>query len=196
MHRELYDRVQTNLTALNTYGLSAATQTALLNAINAFVAAIPSTRIGKADKKSSTAQLATAFKNTDAALANIDAVVEIVRTSQANFYAEYKSVRKIIETGKGSLSMKGKVSDALNGEGLKGATLTFSTQAPEGMLRAASATVAVVKKTAKKGGFNVKSLPDGMYTVSITKVGYAPQEATVAVEAGELTVLDVQLSKS
>ena len=61
---------------------------------------------------------------------------------------------------------------------------------------AKAATESVIKKTAEKGGFNIKSLPLGMYTVTITKVGYADQVATVAVADGELTDLNIQLSKN
>jgi hypothetical protein len=42
----LYDRAQANLAALATYGITAATQTALQAAITAFVTAIPKPRLG------------------------------------------------------------------------------------------------------------------------------------------------------
>lgn len=192
----IYDRAQTNITALTPYGVTAATQTALQNAITSFLTAIPSPRIGQTDKKSSTTQLSIAFANTDAALANIDAVVEIVRLSQANFFASYRTVRKVIETGRGSLSVKGLVIDAESGDALKGAQLVFAAQPAEGKLNVAKLTDAIVKKTADKGGFYIKTLADGMYTVNISKLGYESQEATLAVSGGELSLLEVQLNRS
>jgi hypothetical protein len=53
-----------------------------------------------------------------------------------------------------------------------------------------------VKKTAEKGGFNIKSLPAGIYTVTIKKNGFADQITTIAVSDGEMSELNVQLAKS
>ena len=104
-----------------------------------------------------------------------------------------------METGVGSLALKGLVTDALSGEPIKGATLSFALDGGVSLAKAKSSTAqteSIVKKTADKGGFNIKSLPSGMYTVTIKKVGFADQVATVAVADGELTELNVQLSKN
>jgi hypothetical protein len=58
------------------------------------------------------------------------------------------------------------------------------------------AAEAIVKKTAEKGGFNIKSIPAGMYNVTISKNGYKNLVETVAVSDGEQTELNVQLSKN
>ena len=193
----IYDRAQSNLTALTPYGITAATQTSLQNAINSFVTSIPKPRLSIADKKQTTDQLANLFKQADATLDSIDTLVEIVRLSQPNFYKGYKAARKIVDTGNGSLAVKGLVTDAMSGEPLKGVTLSFSMEGNNGLARAAkAATEKVIKKTAEKGGFNIKSLPSGMYSVTIKKVGYADKVETVAVADGELTELKIQLSKN
>jgi len=54
----------------------------------------------------------------------------------------------------------------------------------------------LVKKTAGKGGFNIKSMPAGSYSVTCRKSGYAEQTATIAVTDGELSVLNMHLSKN
>lgn len=54
----------------------------------------------------------------------------------------------------------------------------------------------LVKKTADKGGFNIKTLPAGKYNVTCRKAGYAEQSAEIAVSDGELSVLNLQLSKN
>ncbi len=46
----IYDRAQPIIASLATYGITAATQTALLNAINAFNTAIPKPRLGITEK--------------------------------------------------------------------------------------------------------------------------------------------------
>lgn len=191
------DNANTNVTALAAYGVTAAVLTTLQTAITNFNAAIPKGRVDTTDSGEATKILANLFKTLATNWEKIDTLVEMVRTSQPNFYDEYQKVRKVIETGSGSLAVKGLVTDAMTGEPVKGATLSFSLEGNNGMAKAAkAATESVVKKTADKGGFNIKSLPSGMYTVTIKKVGYADQVATVAVADGELTDLNIQLSKN
>jgi len=193
----VYDRAQTNVAALATYGITAATQTALLNAINAYNATIGKPGASRTESGKITKQLDNLFKTADAALANMDAAVEIIRLTQVEFYNSYKNARKVIETGTGSLAVKGLVTDALTGEPVKGVSLSFSLSGNGTMLKAAKATTeSIVKKSAEKGGFNIKTLPSGVYTVTIKKVGYADQVVTVAVADGELTELNIQLSKN
>jgi len=199
----IYDRAQTNLTALATYGVTAATQTALQSAITAFVASIPKPRLGITDKKQSTIQLANNFDAADMALENIDIIIEMVRVTQANFYNGYKTARKIIETGTNSLSLKGFVTDAATGEPLKGVTINFCPECVEPTQKAAAngmsaakEEVVLTKRTAEKGGFNIKSLPEGVYRVTIKKNGYQEQVVTVAVTDGEMGDLNIGLSKN
>jgi hypothetical protein len=51
----------------------------------------------------------------------------------------------------------------------------------------------LVKKTAERGGFKVKSLASGTYQVTLKKVGYTDQVVTVNVNDGEMTELNVSL---
>ncbi|MCX6220815.1 MAG: carboxypeptidase-like regulatory domain-containing protein [Bacteroidia bacterium] len=190
----VYDRAQTNLTALAIYGITASTQTSFVNAINAYVVAIPKPRIGTTETKQSTLQLASAFEAADGALGNIDAIVEIVKLAQPNFYSGYKSVRKLIETGNGSLAVKGVVTDAVSGAPLKNVSLSFALDGNGTKLKASTSASALVKKSAAKGGFNIKTLAAGMYNVTIRKNGYADQVATIAVSDGESSVLNVKMS--
>lgn len=199
----IYDRAQTNLTALATYGVTAATQTSLQNAITGFVTSIPKPRLGIADKKQTTTQLANLFKQADAALGNIDTLVEIVRLSQPSFYKGYKAVRKIVEMGTGSLTLKGLVTDAATGEPLKGVTINFCPECVEPTQKAAAngmsaakEEVVLTKRTAEKGGFNIKSLPEGVYKVTIKKNGYKDQVVTVAVTDGDMGDLNIELTKN
>jgi len=199
----IYNRTQANLSALANYGITEVTQTALQDAITAFVASIPKPRLGITDKKQSTIQLANNFDVADAALENIDIIIEIVRVSQANFYNGYKTVRKIVATGANSLRVKGIISDAATGQPLKGVTIKFCPECVEPTKKAAAngmsaakEEVVLSKRTAEKGGFNIKSLPEGVYKVTISKNGYQEQVLTVAVTDGELGDLNVELSKN
>lgn len=199
----LYDRAQTNLTTLATYGITAATQTALQGAITAFVTSIPKPRLGITEKKQSTVQLSNSFDAADLALGNIDTIIEMVKVSQANFYNGYKTARKIIETGIGSLTLKGFITDAATGEPLKGATLSFCPECVEPTQKAAAngissakEEVVLTKRTAEKGGFNIKSLPERVYKVTIKRNGYQEQVVTIAVTDGETGDLNIELSRN
>ena len=62
-------------------------------------------------------------------------------------------------------------------------------------MSAAKEEVVLTEKIADKGGFNIKSLPEGVYKVTIKKNGYQEQVVTVAVTDGELGDLNIELSK-
>jgi len=195
MAQGLYDRAQSNLKALEIYGLTDDTQTALLNAINAFVESIPKPRLGSNDKKQSTLLLANGYKAADEALDNIDTVVEIVKVSQANFYNGYQSAKKLVANGNGYLTVKGQVNDAVTGEVLKGVLFYFVLENNAKLAKSAKDAVTLVKKTAAKGGFQIKSMPKGVYVVTISKYGYEDQTITVSVTSDEQTVLNIQMVK-
>lgn len=111
---------------MSAYGVTAAIVANLLTALNAYTVSIPKPRLGITDKKRATEQLVVLLKGVDDHLAKIDVLVEIVKVTQATFYKEYKNVRKIIASGGGSLSIKGKITDAESGAGLKGAKVSFA----------------------------------------------------------------------
>jgi hypothetical protein len=83
-----------------------------------------------------------------------------------------------------------------SGEPISKATFTFAPS--NGLLKSAATNGKdnIVKKTAAKGKFNIKSMPEGTYTVTITKPGYKDQVVTVSVVSGELAKLDVVLEKA
>jgi len=193
----VYYRAQSHLTELAPYGITAETQTTFLNTIHAYVLAIPKPRLGRTERKQSTRQLAMAFAAAEAILENIDGTVDIVRIAQPNFYNGYKSVRRLITSGRSSLAVKGVVTDLLSGVPLKNAVLSFAPDGNGQMAKPATPGGALlIKITADKGGFNIKTLPSGIYSVSCSKSGYAAQTATLNVVDGELSQLKMQLSKS
>lgn len=194
-----YDRAQANLAALSTYGITAATQTSLAAAISAYNASIGKPGASRTESWKTTRQLKALFKTAEAALANMDAAVEIVRLTQPDFYKAYQKARKTVYTGVGSIALKGLVTDATTGAPLKGVTVSLALDGVAVKMKAAVSTNAqpdVVKKTAEKGGFHIKTLPAGIYAVTIKKPGYADQQTTVAVSEGEMSQLNVQLTKN
>jgi len=196
----IYDRANTNLAALATYGITAAILTSLQTAITNYNAAIPKPRLGINDKKQATAQLAVLLDTVDSNLLKIDSLAEIVRLTQVNFYNGYKNARRIVETGIGSLALRGSAIETQNGEPVTNATFTFNHNG--GTLKTAMASSSldgngtIVKKTAAKGNFNIKSMPEGTYSVTVTKPGYKDKVVTVSVTNGELCDLVVEMERA
>ncbi len=190
------DSANANLAALSVYGVTSAVVATLQTAINSFSATIAKGRVNTTDSSEATTLLNGLFKTLDTNWEKIDTLVEMVRITQPAFYDEYQKVRTVIVAGLGKLAVKGLVTDAQSGEPVKGATLSFSAEGGSSLTKAAKkSTDSLVKKTAAKGRFNIKSLPAGVYTVTIQKIGYADQVTTVTVTDGELIDLKVQLSK-
>jgi len=193
----IYSRANTNANVLVSYGVTPAGLTSMLSAITSFAASIPAPRLGITDKKQATDQLTILMKAVDDNLDKIDTLVEMVKVSQPVFYKGYKDARKIIEIGGNSLVAKGKVTDSENGESLQGATVKFTADGANTSLKLknADSNGNLIKRTASKGGFNIKSLPEGTYTMTVSKPGYKDSVITVNVTDGETTDLHVKLEK-
>ena len=193
-----YNKAQEHLPELPGYGLNEETQLILQNNIDSFSNVIVSPRIGITNKSQATKQLAGLFKTAGKALEKMDAAVEIVKLTEPIFYDGYKSVRKVISKGTGKLAVKGLVTEIDNGQPIKGVSVTFTLDGTTAQLKAASndGQAELSKTTAAKGGFNIKSMATGTYKASFKKMGYAEQVVTVNVNDGELTVVDVKLSKN
>jgi hypothetical protein len=192
----IHDSANTNIAALATYGVTAAILTTMQTAITNFSGAIPKGRVGTTDGEQSTQQLATLFNTLKTNWAKIDKLVAMVQTAQPNFYQEYLNVRKVISTGNGSFALQASATEINSGEPISKATFTFAPS--NGLLKSAATNGKdnIVKKTAAKGKFNIKSMPEGTYTVTITKPGYKDQVVTINVVSGELAKLDVILEKA
>jgi len=192
----IYDRANANIATLGDYGITDGMLTTFLATISSFNEAIPTVREGATSKKLYTTQLENLYKATDAAIDNIDKIVEIVRLSQPDFYTGYQNSRMIINTAGGTVALKGVVTDAASLEPLKGATITITPTGGSAALNPNGAGEAIVKKTAEKGGFMVKSLPEGTYSATIAKSGYKEQVVAVAVTDGEMSELNVEQTKN
>jgi hypothetical protein len=191
-----YNLAQPLVGTLAPYGITDETQAVLAGAITAYNDSIGKPGAERSEGTQITKQLATLFKTADTALENMDAAVEIIRLTEVDFYNGYKSARKVIGTGAGSLSVNGLVTDAQTGSPLRGVTVSFALDG--GMAKTATKTTEpeLVKKTAEKGGFKIKSLEAGTYQVTLKKAGYADQVASISVNDGEMTELKISLEKA
>ena len=191
-----YDRSQPIVASLAAYGITAATQTALAAAITAYNTSIGKPGASRTEGGITTQQLKNLFKIAETALANMDAAIEIIRLTQVNFYNGYQKARKVIETGTSTLALKIQTTNAETGEPEANVALIITPT--NGQLKAATANgkSSIVKKTAKGGGAQVKSIPDGTYTVVAKKTGFKDVTEMINGVNGEMTVLEIKMEKA
>jgi 5-hydroxyisourate hydrolase-like protein (transthyretin family) len=192
----VYDTAQGIIGELGSYFINDETQSNLQAAINDFSSSMSAPRLGTTTKSQLTQQLVVLFKRAEVAETRMDVSVELIRTSNPDFYNGYQAAGKVIQRGKTSLSVKGVVTEAQTGNPIKGATVTFTPVNGTAKLTQASGNGAgLVKKTAAKGGFIVKSLESGTYQVLFQKPGYTDATQEVNVTNGELNVVNATMEK-
>ena len=183
-----------HLADLTVYHITEQSQTALGEAMDNYFNYIGKPGVSGSEMVQNTMQLKQYFTQADAALERMDAAVEIIRLSDEGFYNTYRNSRKILNNGRGSLTLKGIVTEQASGEPIKGATLVFTPVAENATMRSTeSGGSPVTKKSANKGGFHIKNMAGGIYQVTIKKIGYEVQTVEVAVDGSELTTLNIQL---
>jgi len=183
----LKGRIDANLSNLALYGLTAESQIKFGATIEDYRIAIPLPRQSQLWSREKSLLETQGFEMGDEAIDNIDSVVEIVRLTEPIFYTGYKNARRIIPQGITSIQVQGNVTEAANGKPIPYALLTF---------RLTGQTEAVMaKETAAKGRFQIKSLSEGVYDISVSKVGFITQVVTLTVRWDELCNVDIALEK-
>jgi hypothetical protein len=154
----------------------------LLKSIADYKAVVDAPKEGYTGKKQATNQITDLFSIQLGVLDKLDALVELVRYTQPALYAEYQDTRKVPYRS-GSLTVKCDVTDAATHARLAGANVVFSLDGE----------TVLEKTTSAAGGFTVKSMDDGTYTVSVSRLGYVTQTLTVNVLNVEMTSIKVAL---
>jgi len=185
--KSIHSKANELLTDLSLYGITPITQTALLNDITQYETLIPQISNAKQDKKDVTGTLSESYKNADNAVSNLDKQVELVHISDPKFYADYKALRKVyVPTG--VMQLVAKIMDAETGAGIPNATVTLT--------QTDATAEPIVKQTADKGGFQIKSVPNGIYSVTVVKLGYLTQTLNLTLPGDEPYYLEVRMVKN
>ena len=182
----MYNLVNTNLEQLTPYGLTADTQTTFLSDIALFEAFIPQQGNAGLDKKNITKALNESYKTADKVVSHFDKLLEIVRLTEPKFYADYKALRRI-EMPTDVVQLVAKITDAVTGAGIPNVTVSLQLNG--------SSADPIVKQTAEKGGFQIKSLENGIYTVTGEKIGYLTQTLTLTLPGDEQYSMEVKMVK-
>ena len=180
----IYDRGLSNITTASAYGITAPLLTSLQGALNAFNVSIPKPRLTIAERRQATIQMAKLFDDVDALLIKIDILVDIVKLTQSSFHSGFKFVRVLIDRGGRKRMLTMFVVDSMNGTPIKGVTCKFTLDTHE-----------IVKKSSVKGGFFIKSIPEGVYKLIATKSGYKDFVRDVPLVKNESSRLTISIGK-
>ena len=183
---ELYGIVNPLLAELTSYGVTADTQSAFLADIALYEKSRPQIRKERQDLKNVTTALAAEFEESDDIIAQLDLLAEMVQESEPKFYGDYKKLRKV-EASFNTVQLLCKVTDAVTGAPIANVTVAFTLRG--------NTEPDITKLTAAKGGFMVKSIEQGVYTVEVSKFGYQTQTLSISVAADAPYELNVKLVK-
>lgn len=184
--KRLHEKVNQYLTELGSYGLNADTQKTLLDTATLYETSSPQLDVKEREQTNLTTTIMENFKTADGIVASIDKQVEIILDTEPVFYKDYKTTRKV-DVPTDVVQLITKVTDTETGAGIPNATVTLTLNG--------STAAPIVKQTAGKGGFQLKTIDPGIYTVTVTKIGYQPQTLTITVPGDEPYNLDVKMVK-
>jgi hypothetical protein len=189
----LYDKVKEELEEMKTYGLDAKSQEELLAAINGYRTAKPGLKLSSTEVKQLNKDLRTGFSNLQGILYKMDKGVGPLEFSNKDYFDSYHNLRKVVDTGKRSLALKIQVNGNGTGEGLSRAKVSIVPADVSGNVLKTSGVALIVKKTAKKGGVNIRSMAEGKYQMTVTKVGHKDKIISFIIEDGKMTKVVVEM---
>ena len=172
---------QTHLTALTPYGVTAETLARYNGLVQNFETNQNTPQEAHRAVLQATDHLSDLFADLLKALSKMDKLVALLEFSNPDYFANYQAARNVV-FHHGSLMVKGQVK--ANGLGLNGVHVQF-------ML---NGKLVLEKLTGDAGGFYIKSIPEGTYTVSFTKIGYASQTITVYITYSDLVKIDLAMT--
>ncbi len=184
--KSLYGYINESLTELAKYQLTPDTQASLLDVISNFEATNPQLSTEKGKYKNLSGDLNVDYKQADALIAKLDDEVELIHNSDTEMYRLYWVKRKV-EYRSSSNQLTGRVLDSETGAGIPNASLSFAL--------GDNNSDPLLKQTADKGGFQLKTITPGIYTVTVTKLGYASQTLSITITGDEPYSLEVKLAK-
>lgn len=182
---------------LESYGITAAMLTDLKDSVDKYSEAIPTIRISQSNQILDHDNIKDLFKANNNLLKKMDLLAELVKSTNPDFYKSYKSNRKVIYKGSGALSLIAKVTNASDGTAVKGAKVTITSKIDAGTRALTTEnTKPIVKKTAAKGGIHIKNMSEGIYSITIEKVGYTTKTITANITDSECSRLELKLEEN
>jgi hypothetical protein len=193
--QNIHDAGVENLAALGDYGITQDALNSLQTAIDTYSADTPKTRTAISQRKTTTANLAALFDETDTLLKDrLDRLVQIFKAAHPEFVQAYEVTRRVVKPPTTVTQLKGIVTDKTTGAPVKNATVTATPAPPEPP--AINDPIPLTALSDAAGEYSFKPLPHDTYTVTVTALGFNNFEAdNVDVKLGEINSLDVELVK-
>ena len=184
--KTLYGYIGESLSDLTRYQLTAETQTSLLDIITGFELINPALSNAEGSYKNLSGNLVENFKEGDAIVAKLDIEMELIKSTDTEVYNIYRTKRKV-DYNADSNDLVGHIFDAQTDAGVPNATVTFTLKD--------GAADPIVKQSAEKGGFQIKTIAPGIYTVTVVKLGYLTQTLSITLPGDEPYSLEVKMVK-
>jgi hypothetical protein len=182
----VHDNANTYLSDLSSYMVTAEQLATMQTSITNFKGSVTKGRVDESGSEQTTQQLKTLFETLKAYWDKIDKLIEIVHTTQPDFYNKYQIVRKIVKTTKSSVMLKIQANDAQTGLGLANVTLTIVSTVT---------SQSIIKRTSDGGGSQVKDIDEGKYTITAVKPGFKTVSTNANVVSGELASVTINMEK-
>jgi hypothetical protein len=186
----IFAKADSNIESLASYGITKETQEEMSSCISKYNAALSGPRVAQTETVKATKLMSSLFEHADLVLTAISTTITIIRLAQPLFCKGFETAKKVLATGVRSFALKAAAVDINSGEAVNGAKFTFT---PDAGALAAGAQESITKTTASKGMFIIRSIKEGIYTVTVSKPGYKDKVVTVVVAQGELTNLKVEM---
>jgi hypothetical protein len=187
-----------NASKMLKYGVKIEELAEMEKILNTYAEQITTPRLSLTERIHATKRIEELTAENDAIISKLDLLVELIKKNQADFYKKYHTTRKLVMLQGSPLKLKAKAFDSGTKERIKGVKFEF-IQVQEGIASINNSSLkkpTLVKITAKKGTFHVKSIPSGNYMVAISKPGYEKQEINVSIADGDLNVIDIEMIKN
>lgn len=185
--KTLYGYIGEALPNLTRYMLTEETQTSLLDLITGFEMINPELSTAKGSYKNLSGDLADNFKSADAIVDKLDTEMELVKASDPHVYNLYRTKRKLNYSSDIN-DVVGHILDSVTGAGIPNATVSLQLND--------SSAAPVVKSSAEKGGLQIKTITPGIYTVTVTKIGYSTQTISLTITGDNQVTFDVKMVKN
>ena len=180
----IYKAAERNQAVLLNYGLNEEKIIALRSAIDAYKISVGTPKDVRIARKQATNKLDLGLSENAGIVKKIDLLMGTIKYTDPELYAGYKNNRKVFRRSR-SLRAKVAVTDSRTARGLAGVRILFRLDEE----------LKLDKKSAAGGGLIIKSLEEGVYNVSLSKIGYKSQYLSVNILKSEYVRINVALEK-
>jgi hypothetical protein len=186
--QEVHDLAEEMQEDLETYGVTEAEVESLQTLIGTYTAIMPQPRMGIVEHKHTKEELMAKVAEGEETVKKMDAMVEIKRYKEPQFYSDYWASHKIIDTGSRTRSLQLWAEDEDTGEPILKAKVVVKRKGGTDMIRS-------VKMTGKKGGMFENNLEPGEYTYEVAFGGFVTENGSFFVNDGVMTEVRVKMKR-